>query len=185
MAALRAEAMLDSKTVFALNSVSYLSNSGTGGPKCIPHEPDIISSTLYNRLPVMGSADDGSNGGSADTASTRVISLRAVKRELIFPVSIPTVSSFERRAFEIGLMTICIPRSLVPIAAFSFCTTFPFCHSNRGSLSLPPLNIWQPPTHAHTFPATTPSYWIFRQSASGEAYRSSWDAIRRPDLDSP
>ena len=63
--------------------------------------------------------------------------------------------------------------------------TFPFCHSNRDSLSLPPLNIWQPPTHARTFPATTPSYWIFRQSASGEAYRSSWDAIRRPDLDSP
>lgn len=68
---------------------------------------------------------------------------------------------------------------------FPFCTTFPFCHSNRDSLSLPPLNIWQPPTHARTFPATTPSYWTFRQSASGEAYRSSWDAIRRPDLDSP
>lgn len=29
------------------------------------------------------------------------------------------------------------------------------------------------------------TYWIFRQSASGEAYRSLWDAIRRPDLDSP
>lgn len=111
--------MLDPKTVFALNSVSYLSNSGTGGPKCIPHEPDIISLTLYNRLPVMESADDGSNGGSADIASTRVIGLRAVKRELIFPVSIPTVSASERRFFEIGLMTICIPRLLVPIAAFS------------------------------------------------------------------
>jgi len=118
LAALRAEAMLDFKTVFALNSVSYLSNSGTDGPKCISHEPDIISSTLYNRLPVMGSAEQGSNGGSAVIASTRVIGLRAVKRELIFPVSIPTVSSFERRSFEIGLMTICIPRSLVPIAAF-------------------------------------------------------------------
>ena len=76
MAALRAEAMLDSKTVFALNSVSYLSNSGTGGPKCIPHEPDIISLTLYSRLPVMGSADDGSNGESVDIASTKVIGLR-------------------------------------------------------------------------------------------------------------
>ena len=119
MAALRAEAMLDSKTVFTLNSVSYLSNSGTDGPKCIPHEPDIISSILYNRLPVMGSADGGNSGGSAEIASTRVIGLRAVKRELIFPVSIPTISSFERRSFEIGLMTICIPRSLVPIAAFS------------------------------------------------------------------
>lgn len=175
--------MLDSKTVFALNSVSYLSNSGTGGPKCIPHEPDIISSTLYNRLPVMGSADDGSNGGSADTASTRVIGLRAVKRELIFPVSIPTVSSFERRAFEIGLMTICIPRSLVPIAAFSFCTTFPFCHSNRGSLSLPPLNIWQPPTHARMFLSTRPFGWIRQSPASVEGSYSSSDATPLPNPD--
>lgn len=119
MAALRAEAMLDSKTVFTLNSVSYLSNSGTDGPKCIPYEPDIISSILYNRLPVMGSADGGNSGGSAEIASARAIGLRAVKSELIFWVSIPTVSSFERRALEIGLMTICIPRSLVPIATFS------------------------------------------------------------------
>ena len=74
--------MLDSKTVFAPNSVSYLSNSGTGDPKCIPHEPDIISLTLYSRLPVMGSADDGSNGGSAEIASARAIGLRAVKSEL-------------------------------------------------------------------------------------------------------
>ena len=87
------------KTVFALNSVSYLSNSGTDGPKCMPHEPDIISSILYNRLPVMGSADDGSNGGSADIASTRVIGLRAVKRELIFPVSIPTIFVFREKIF--------------------------------------------------------------------------------------
>lgn len=67
----------------------------------------------------MRSADDGSNGGSADIASTKVIGLRAIKSELIFPISISPVSSFERRTFEIGLMTICIPRSFVPIAAFN------------------------------------------------------------------
>ena len=70
----------------------------------MPHEPDIISSILYNRLPVMGSADGGNSGGSAEIASARAIGLRAVKSELIFPVSIPTVSSFEKRALEMALL---------------------------------------------------------------------------------